>query len=215
MCHGSFNSNKIYFLLHTYLIEYRKKLAIITVKSLKNQYHRQRQTGAYQNVSNEVLLAWFKFQAKILTRYGVCAQGEWQKCTCQCPPLSKDEGLNDIGHGMNTRNLILSVNSVTVSYLIRYDSLLKCDRYYYKLRQLFYYKMRQKFITKCVRFYITKWNRSLLQNVSGFFITKCNSYYKLQQLYYKMWQLLQNATFITDCDSIVLNRNKRIIFHLW
>ena len=76
MCHDSFNSNKIYFVLHTYLIEYRKKLAIITVKSLKNQYHRQRQTGAYQNVSNEVLSAWFKFQVKILTRSGVCAQGE-------------------------------------------------------------------------------------------------------------------------------------------
>ena len=43
--------------------------------------------------------------------------------------------------------------------------------------QQFYYKMRQKFITK---FY---------------------SCYKLQQLYYKMRQLLQNTTFITNCDS--------------
>ena len=42
----------------------------------------------------------------------------------------------------------------------------KCDRYYYKIQQLFYYKMRQKFITKYVRF----------------FITKCDSYYKMRRL---------------------------------
>ena len=53
------------------------------------------------------------------------------------------------------------------------------------MQQLIYYKMRQKFITKCLRF----------------FITKCNSCYKLRQFYYKMRQLLQNATFITNCDS--------------
>ena len=53
------------------------------------------------------------------------------------------------------------------------------------MRQLVYYKMREKFIKKCVRF----------------FITKCDSCYKLRQLYYKMRQLLQNVTFITNCDS--------------
>ena len=40
------------------------------------------------------------------------------------------------------------------------------------------YKIRQKFITKYVRF----------------FITKCDSYYKMRQL-------LRNATFITNCNS--------------
>ena len=45
---------------------------------------------------------------------------------------------------MSLINLILDGNSVTVSYLIRYDNLLqKCDIYYYKIRQLFYYKMQQ------------------------------------------------------------------------
>ena len=34
-----------------------------------------------------------------------------------------------------------------------------------------------------------------------FFITKCDSYYKLRRFYYKMRQVLQNATFITNCDS--------------
>ena len=33
-----------------------------------------------------------------------------------------------------------------------------------------YYKMQQKFISKCVRFFIIKWDRSLLQNVSGFLL---------------------------------------------
>ena len=41
------------------------------------------------------------------------------------PPLSKDEGLKDIGHIMSIRNLILGVNSVTVSYLTHCDSLLQ------------------------------------------------------------------------------------------
>ena len=62
------------------------------------------------------------------------------------------------------------------------------------MRQLFDYKIRQKFITKCLSFFITKCDS---------FITKCDSYYKLRQLYYKMRRLLQNATFITNYDSIV------------
>ena len=62
------------------------------------------------------------------------------------------------------------------------------------MRQLFCYKMQQKFITKCVCFFITKYDR---------FIIKDNSYYKLQQCYYKMRQLLPIATIITNCDSKV------------
>ena len=77
-----------------------------------------------QNVSNEVLLAWFKFQEKIPSHSGVYVQGEWRRYTPSSPPLSKDEELKDIGHSMGIRNLILDVNSVTVSCLIRYDSLL-------------------------------------------------------------------------------------------
>ena len=52
---------------------------------------------------------------------------------------------------MSIRNLIFGVNSVTVSYLIRYDSLLQnataillqnATEVYYKMRQVFYYKIR-------------------------------------------------------------------------
>ena len=108
------------------------------------------------------------------------------------PPLSKDEGLRDIGHIMSIGNLILDVNNVAVSYLIRYDSLLQNVT---------------DIITKCDSKFITKCHRSLLENASGFLLQnatillQCNSYYKLRQFCYKVRQLLQNATFITNCDS--------------
>ena len=87
---------------------------------VKDRYFRF-QTWVCQNVSNDVLLAWFKFQAKNPSRSGVCVEGEWQIYTRSSPPLSKDKGLKDIGHSMSIGNLILGVSSVTVSYLIRYD----------------------------------------------------------------------------------------------
>ena len=93
--------------------------------------------------------AWFNFQ----THFGVSLQGEWQKYTHLCTVLSKDEGPKNIGDSMNTGNLILSVNGVTVSYLILYGSLLpnatgiitNCERSFLKKRQKF-------FITKCQLF---------------------------------------------------------------
>ena len=81
---------------------------------------------------------------------------------------------------MSIGNLILVVNNVTVSYLICYNSLLQNATNVT-------IKCDSYFITKCV----------------SFFITKCGNYYKLRQLYYKIQQLLQNATFITNCDSAV------------
>ena len=64
-----------------------------------------------------------------------------------CPPfplLSKVEELRDIGHSMTIENLIVSVNSVTVSYLIHMTV-------YYTMRHILlqnvtailYHKMRQ------------------------------------------------------------------------
>ena len=51
------------------------------------------------------------------------------------------------------------------------------------MRHVFYYKLRQEVMTKCGKVFSTKWDS---------FITKYDSYYK-------MWQLLQNAMFITKC----------------
>ena len=123
-----------------------------------------------QNVFNEVLSVWFKFQAK-----------------------TPKEELKDIGNSMSIGNLILGVNSVTVSYLIRYDSLLQNVT---------------DIIAKCDSYFITKCNRNLLQNTSCFLlqnatvlllnatvntncndsVTKCDSYYKMRR-------------FITNYDS--------------
>ena len=132
-----------------------------------------------QNVSNEVLLAWFKFHMKIPSCSGVCVQGEWQKYTLPFLPLSKDKGLQDIEHSMSIRNLILGVNSVTISYFIRYDILLK---------------NATDVITKCNIYLITKCYRSILQKVWGYLLQ--NATVLLQNV----TVLLQNATGITKCD---------------
>ena len=126
----------------------------------------------WQSVNNEVLLSWFKFQAKISSRSGVCLLGEWQKYTPPFPPPFKDEALKNIGHSMSIRNLIFGVNNVTVSYLIRYDSLLQNTT---------------DLITKCGNYFITKYDRNLLQNALGFLLQSATV-------------LLQNATVIAKCD---------------
>ena len=129
----------------------------------------------WQNVNNEVLFAWFKFHAKIPSCSGVCVQGKWQKYTPHSPPLFKDEGIKNIGYSMSIRNLIFGVNSVTVSELFCYNSLLqnatdviaKCDSYFITKRDSFFFRF---FITKC-----------------DSLITRCDNYYKMQRL-------LQTAT---------------------
>ena len=76
----------------------------------------------YQNASNEVLLAWFKFQAKIPSRSGVCVKREWQKYTTPSPALSKDEKderLRGIGHNISMGNLVMGFYSVTVTWFIK------------------------------------------------------------------------------------------------
>ena len=190
MGHGTFHSNTVYFALITGLIEYRKKLAKITAKSKKKNKTIVKdrcfrfQNWVYQNVSNEALSAWFKLQAKIPTCSEVLRKSDWNTPVSPTP-LFKDKGLKDIRHNMSTGNLILVVNSVTVSYLICYNSLLQ---------------NATDVITKCDSYFFSKCDRSLLQNASTF-------YYKMRQFYYKMRQSsqiattsLQNATVITKCD---------------
>ena len=141
----------------------------------------------WQNVNSQVLVAWMKYEALIPSRSGVWVQGEWQKYTLPSPPFFKEEGLKNIGHSISIRNLIFSVNSVTVSDLICYDNVLQ---------------NATDVITKYNSYFVTKCSRSLLQNVSGFllqnatvllknatvirkcddFITKCDSYYKMRSL---------------------------------
>ena len=147
----------------------------------------------WQNVNNEVLLAWFKFQEKIPRRSGVCVQEEWQKYTPPSPPFFKEEGLKNIGHSMSIRNLICSVNSVTVSDLICYDNVLQ---------------NATDVIRKYNSYFITKCGRSLLQNATVIrkcdnFIAKSDSYYKMRQFYYKMRPLLENATILLQKATVI------------
>ena len=73
--------------------------------------------------------------------------------------------------------------------------------------QLLYHKMRQKFIAKRVKYFITKFDSFITKCDS--FITKCDCYYKMCQFCYKLRQLLQNATFITECvGTQVINKVK-------
>ena len=108
--------------------------------------------------------------------FGVCVQGQRQKYTPPSPPLSKVEELRDIRYSMSIGNLILWANSVTVSYLIHYYSLLQNVA---------------DIIAKCDSCIITKCEISLLQNASSFLsqhttillqnatVTKWDVFYKL------------------------------------
>ena len=62
------------------------------------------------------------------------------------------------------------ITGFTCPPTIYFKFITKCDKYYYKVRQLFYYKVRQV----------------LLQSTTGItkcdnFITKCDDYYKVEQ----------------------------------
>ena len=77
---------------------------------------------------------------------------------------------------MSIGNLILGVNSVTITYLINYDSLLQ---------------NATDIITKCDSYFITKCDRSLLQNASAFLLQNATV-------------LLQNTKVITNCDNFII-----------
>ena len=123
-----------------------------------------------------------KIQAKIPSHFRDCDLGEGQLYA-----------LRDIQHSMS---MVLD----TRSYIwFIWQNITKCDRYYYKIRQLFYNKMRQFFYYKMLQFY-----------------------YKMRRFYYKLRQLLQNVTFITNCDStftVVLSfqfhMNSNSFFKIW
>ena len=98
---------------------------------------------------------------------------------------------------MNIGNISLCVNSVTVLYLVHYDTLLQ---------------NATDIITKSDSYLITKFDKSLLQNASGFslqnvtvllqnarVIKKCNDCIKKYDSYYKMRRFLQIATVQYAC----------------
>ena len=64
-----------------------------------------------------------------------------------------------------------------------------------------------KVITKCVRFFIiTKCDN---------FIVICASYYKMRRFYYKMRQLLQNASFMRREKKKIEKQEKQGTMYYW
>ena len=109
-------------------------LSLSLLHHFENKWHPQStieklyfrfQTWEGQHVSKKHLLTGLKFQVKIQRHSEACVQRGGQLS-------SKEEGLRQIEHNMSvvlgTRtqgNLFLKVNSVTVSYLVHYDTLLQ------------------------------------------------------------------------------------------
>ena len=121
----------------------------------------------FQNVCNEVL----NFQAKVPSRPGVCVHREWQKYTFPFPSFTKNNGLIGIGNSMSIRNIILGVNNVIVSYLIRYGSLSQ---------------NATDIIIKCGSYFIAKCERSSLKNMLGFLLKNATVYnLVLASVYFK------------------------------
>ena len=92
------------------------------------------------------------------------------------------------------------ITGFTCPPTIYFKFITKCDKCYYKVRQLF-------FITKCDGLLLQSATAFLLQSATSV-ITKCDRYYKVSQFYYKVRQvlqsvtiLLQSATGITKCDD--------------
>ena len=73
----------------------------ITNKTITKDKYFRFQTWVSKNVSDEVLLAWLKFQAKIPSRSGVYVKWKWQKILPLSSPLSKGEGQRDTGYSMS------------------------------------------------------------------------------------------------------------------
>ena len=95
---------------------------------------------------------------------------------------------------MSIRNIIFRVNSVTVSYFIRFDSLLQ---------------NATDVIIKCGSYFTIKCDRSLLQNASDFLLQ--NGTVLLQNATI----LLQNAIVISKCDVYYKLRQYNIHWFCW
>ena len=87
-----------------------------------------------------------------------------------------------------------SLSGFTCPPTVYFKFITKCDKCYYKVRQLYYYKARQLFLLqsamvcyyKVWQLFYYKVRQVLLQSATGntkcdSFITKCHDYYKVRQ----------------------------------
>ena len=81
------------------------------------------------------------------------------------------------------------------------------DKSYYKVRQLFSYKVRRMLLQSVAAFFYYRLRLYFIRKLRKDVMTKCNRYYKVRQLfikklrqfYYKVSQVLQNATGTIKC----------------
>ena len=81
------------------------------------------------------------------------------------------------------------------------------DKSYYKVRQLFSYKVRRMLLQSVAAFFYYRLRLYFIRKLRKDVMTKCNRYYKVRQLfikklrqfYYKVWQVLKNATGTIKC----------------
>ena len=104
---------------------------------------------------------------------------------------------------------------------IYFKFIIKCDKCYYKVRQLFllqsaivcYYKVRQLFqykvrqvlLQSATAFFITKCDSLLLQSATALSVQSATSVITKCDRNYKMWQ------FITKCDRYTYNKVRRLL----
>ena len=126
-----------------------------------------------------------KFQAVLEYAFRECDKNT----ALPCLRSLKTKEVRDIRYSIRIGNLIVGFNSVKVSCLIHYDTLLQ---------------NATDIITKCGSYFITECNKSLLQNESV--TTNCDDLIIKCDNYYKMRRLLQIATV----QGIMFRRGKKM-----
>ena len=63
-----------------------------------------------------------------------------------------------------------------------------------------YFKLRQLSLLQSAFWQLLQIAPAFLLQGGTRFITNCDRYYKVRWIYYKLWQVLQRAMIITNCD---------------
>ena len=141
---GTFNSNKIYFVLLTWLIEYRKQLGKITTRSKKRKSSK---TDVSDLILEYVKMFLMKFQngSNFREKFQAALKHEFRKSnknshvTPLCYVKTKGENESFIFDSLsqfitNATHIITKCGSCFIT---------KCDRNLLQNVSVFYYKMRQ------------------------------------------------------------------------
>ena len=155
-----------------------------------NQKYFKFWTWVCQSVSKEISFSEPKNQGKISSYSEYWIQGREYLYTH--PLRTKCWGILDITWTWCRHKEICfwETRVVTVSYLVHYETLLQNATDIITNATAILLQNAKKIYYKICWYYIIKYDS---------FIARCDSHYKICRFYYKLWQLWQNATFITKC----------------